>query len=300
MDQNEEITGRVRSFYDQVGWQPDQKGMYQNASYEDLRPVSREYIHQCHLRINRHLAKRGEYLLDAGSGPVQYPEYETYSADYKRRVCMDLSIVALVEARKRLGEKGLYVVGDISWLPFKKQAFDGIVSLHTIHHLPITQKVAAYDGLFQCLKPGRSMVTVDGWGYSPLISFSSRFYHKAEERLAKDALEEKGESLGESAPDGISAEDVLKELNQARAGTFVQKLDAKWLKSALNGRMPFKILVWRSVSTRFLRTMIQAQWHGRFWLRVIYCLEELFPRILGENGQYPMLVVKKPAIEHRK
>jgi len=144
------------------------------------------------------------------------------------------------------------------------------------------------------------MVTVDGWGYSPLMSFSNRFYHKAEIRLAKDALEEKSESLGESAPDGISAEDVLKELNQARAGTFVQKLDAKWLKSALNGRMPFKILVWRSVSTRFLRTMIQSQWHGRFWLRVIYCLEELFPRILGENGQYPMLVVKKPAVEHRK
>lgn len=299
MDQEEKITGRVRSFYNQVGWKPDQTGMYQNASYEDLRPVSRDYIHQCHLRVNRHLAKQGEYLLDAGSGPVQYPEYETYSEGYKRRVCMDLSIVALVEAQKRLGEKGFYVVGDISWLPFKKQAFDGIVSLHTIHHLPISQKVAAYGGLFQRLKPGRSMVTVDGWGYSPLMSFSSRFYDKAAKRLANDALEERSRSGVEHTRDGKSTEEVLKELNQARAGTFVQKLDAKWLKSALKGKMPFKILVWRSVSTRFLRTMIQPQWHGRFWLRVIYSLEELFPGFLGENGQYPMLVVKKPAIEHR-
>lgn len=300
MDQEEKITNRVRNFYDQIGWQADQTGMYQNTSYEDLRPVSREYIHRCHMRVKRHLGKGGEYLLDAGSGPVQYKEYETYSEGYKRRVCMDLSIVALVEARKRLGKKGLYVVGDISWLPFKKQAFDGIVSLHTIHHLPISQKVTAYVGLFQRLKPGRSMVTVDGWGYSPLMSFSTRFYDKAAKKLAKNALEEKIIPGGEHAGDGKSADNDLKELNQARAGTFVQKLDAKWLRSALKGIMPFRILVWRSVSTRFLRTMIQPQWHGRYWLRIIYFLEEVFPRFFGENGQYPMLVVKKPAIAHGK
>ena len=51
----------------------------------------------------------GRFLLDAGSGPVQYDEYLTYSQDYRYRVCMDLSVVALQEARKRLGEKGIYV-----------------------------------------------------------------------------------------------------------------------------------------------------------------------------------------------
>ena len=108
----------VGQFYNEVGWQMEEKGLYQNARYEDLRPVSADYIHKCHMRVKRYLATSGSYLLDAGSGPVQYDEYLTYSEDYKARVCMDLSVVAMQEARKRLGEKGFYVVGDIAHLPF--------------------------------------------------------------------------------------------------------------------------------------------------------------------------------------
>ena len=73
---------QVRRFYDRVGWQVVEDGNYQNARYEDLRPVAREYIHRCHLRVNRFLNPRGNLILDAGSGPVQYPEYLTYSEGY--------------------------------------------------------------------------------------------------------------------------------------------------------------------------------------------------------------------------
>jgi len=89
---DENIKQNVREFYDQVGWQQVSEGVYQNARYEDLRPVSREYIHQCHLRVNRYLQSDGKYLLDAGSGPIQYPEYLTYSDGYQYRVCADISI----------------------------------------------------------------------------------------------------------------------------------------------------------------------------------------------------------------
>ena len=74
---------QVREFYDQIGWSQVGDGLYQNARYEDLRPVSREYIHQCHLRVKRHLASSGNILLDAGSGPVQWPEYLEYSENYQ-------------------------------------------------------------------------------------------------------------------------------------------------------------------------------------------------------------------------
>jgi SAM-dependent methyltransferase len=127
---------QVREFYDQIGWSQAGEGLYQNARYEDLRPVVQEYIHKCHLRVNRYLDSAGDLLLDAGSGPVQWPEYLTYSEGYRYRVCADLSITALREARQRLGNKGLYVVMDIAHLPFHSDVFDGIVSLHTIHHLP--------------------------------------------------------------------------------------------------------------------------------------------------------------------
>ena len=57
---------QVREFYDQIGWSQAGEGLYQNARYEDLRPVSREYIHNCHLRVKRHLTPEGELFLDAG------------------------------------------------------------------------------------------------------------------------------------------------------------------------------------------------------------------------------------------
>src|SRR5512146_1296435 len=165
-----DIKQEVRQFYDRVGWQKAAGGVYQNARYEDLRPVASEYIHRCHLRVNRHLLQGGRFLLDAGSGPIQYPEYLTYSHTYQKRVCLDISIVALREARKRIGERGLYVVADVANLPFKAAVFDGIVSLHTLHHLPLEDQVKAYDDLYRVLAPDRSMVVVNGWTESPLMN----------------------------------------------------------------------------------------------------------------------------------
>ena len=62
---------QVREFYDQIGWSQVGDGLYQNARYEDLRPVSREYIHNCHMRVKRHLAYRlGEKFLANARSPI--------------------------------------------------------------------------------------------------------------------------------------------------------------------------------------------------------------------------------------
>ena len=55
--------------------------------------------------------------------------------------------------------------------------------------------------------------------------------------------------------------------------------------------MEFEILVWRSVSVRWLRALIHGLTGGRLWLRLLFWLEERFPRWFGENGQYPLVVV---------
>lgn len=281
----------VRQFYDHVGWQKTEDLDYQNAQYEDLRPVSQAYIHRCHMRVKKHLAQSGKFLLDAGSGPVQYPEYLTYSEDYSARVCADLSIVALKEARKRLAERGRYVVMDVANPPFMDAAFDGVVSLHTIHHLPLEEKISAYEGLYRVLMPGKSMVIVDGWTISslmarlePVMRLSNRFHHWWQRTIKKQVVEQqKPEKAALEEPQGFTAP----------AGTYIQKLDANWLKQALKGRMTFKIRVWRSLSVRFLRSMIYPGWGGRVWLWLVYLLEELFPQFLGEKGQYPLVVVEK-------
>jgi len=290
MMHEDKVKGQIRHFYDQVGWQKEADGYFQNARYEDLRPVSSEYIHRCHLRVKRYLKPSGDYLLDAGSGPVQYDEYLTYSENYNFRVCMDLSIVALKEARQRLPEKGLCVVADIARLPFKPEAFDGIVSLHTIHHVPIEQKMDVYAGLYKCLKPGSSMVTVDGWNEVPLqraMNLLMAAVNKIRGRSEKHVAEMNSASDEKSVTQNSASD-------PAPLGTYVLKTSANWFKQAIGTKLPYKILVWRSVSVKFLRTVIHSKSGGRFWLKLLYRLEELFPKYFGENGQYPIILIQKP------
>lgn len=290
----ESVKHEIGQFYDQVGWQLEEEGFYQNARYEDLRPVSAEYIHKCHMRVKDHLAAKGDYLLDGGSGPVQYDEYLTYSEDYRYRVCMDLSLVALQEAQKRLGEKGIYINADIAHLPFRSDVFDGIVSLHTIHHVPIEEKVGVYQGLYRCLKPGRTMVTVDGWADVPLGRVMNFFMHVAN-RLRRWTGKE-----APKMPTDVPADQDSSPSDQPAktpVGTYVLKTSAKWFHSIMEDKFPYQIRVWRSVSVKFLRSVIQPEWAGRFWLKVLYRLEEWFPRYFGENGQYPLIIIKKEELK---
>jgi SAM-dependent methyltransferase len=278
---------QVREFYDQIGWSQVGDGLYQNARYEDLRPVAQEYIHKCHLRVNRYLDPSGDLLLDAGSGPVQWPEYLTYSEKYRYRVCADLSFTALKEARQRLGGKGLYVVMDIAHLPFRPEAFDGIVSLHTIHHLPAQDHKTAYAELVRVLKPGHHAVVVNGWSNPPLMRAADRVANLSRRLFSRKA------GVAPTEQDAIMPGTSKTAKAEETVGTFVHKSNAGWLREQLKDVTPIDIYCWRSVSTKFTRTYVSEKAGGRMLLRFIFWLEGLFPRFFGENGQYPIIVIRK-------
>jgi ubiquinone/menaquinone biosynthesis C-methylase UbiE len=287
-----EIKQEVREFYNQVGWQEVSEGIYHNARYEDLRPVSRDYIQHCHLRVAKALYPQGHFLLDAGSGPIQYPAYLEYSRGYDRRVCADISIVALQEARCRIGEHGLFVVADIANLPFKADAFDGVVSLHTIHHLPIPEHKQAYLELFRVLAGKRSAVVVNGWDSSLMALFKNPIrwvegLYARKQRISGQApVQARGNGREKDSPIEITPTEPK--------GTFVNKHNARWLEEQVGRSMPVEVRVWRSVSVRFLRTFIHDGKGGRSLLRFLAWLEDRFPRFFGEVGQYPLIVIRKP------
>jgi len=250
-----QVKQQVRQFYDQVGWQEVGDGIYQNARFEDLRPVSREYIHNCHLRVGRHLSPEGKYFLDAGSGPIQYPEYLEYS--------------------------NVFVVADVANLPFADQAFDGVVSLHTIHHLPSSEHRRAFLELFRVLAESRNAVVVNGWESSSIsnifvapIKWGRRTRRRITRRLGKGS--------GEKAAPRNSA-----------VSTFVNKHNANWLNEEVGKLMELDILVWRSVGVRFLKAYIHPQLGGGWLLRQLYWLEERYPHYMGEHGLYPLIILKK-------
>jgi SAM-dependent methyltransferase len=288
-----EIKQQVREFYDSIGWRQIGEGVYQNARYEDLRPVCREYIHRCHLRVARFLPRKGKYLLDAGSGPIQYPEYLEYSRGFKYRVCLDISVLALREARERIGDKGLYVVGDIAHLPFKDNTFEGVVSLHTIHHLPADEHERAFEDLFRVLQLDGLAAVVYTWGeYSPMMrllrmpmAWMNGLVAGWKRRVSGGDNEPL--PVHHPTPDAV---DLIQ-----KAGTFTYKHDYRWVKRHLQFLPGLDIRVWRSVSTAFLRAFIYRRALGRFWLRLLYRFEELAPHFWGRIGQYPLIIFRKPA-----
>jgi len=286
-----QIKQEVRQFYDEIGWQEIGEGVYQNARYEDLRPVSWEYIHRCHLRVGRHLSPDGRYLLDAGSGPIQYPEYLEYSRGYKARVCVDISFVALKEARQRIGDrssggKGLFVVADVANLPFDQDVFDGAVSLHTIHHLPIEEHRQAYQEIYRVLALSKSAVVVNGWQDSSIMRLfvvPIKWRNRIRKRIRRSI---------DNIRHGQSNSQIRTPKPKMK-GTYVSKHDADWLIEEVGSLMHLEIYVWRSVSVRFLRAYILPNLGGKWLLRQLYKLEERFPQFMGEHGQYPLIVLKK-------
>jgi hypothetical protein len=280
-----DIKRQVREFYDQVGWQVVSDGFYQNASYEDLRPVAHDYIHNCHLRVLRHLNPNGHFFLDAGSGPIQYPEYLEYSKGYHRRVCADISRVALQEARNRIGNHGLFVVCDIANLPFKTGGFDGVVSLHTIHHLPPDEHVQAYLELYRTLTDSGKGVIVNGWDNPPLTIFLNFWIRWVERLYALFRPQPKVPDQGANAK-------ATTDLPPAR-GTYIRKNNAAWLEKDIGSRMPISIWCWRSVNVRFLRTFIHERLAGKWLLKLLFWKEELFPHFFGKYGQYPLIAIRK-------
>lgn len=267
----------VQAFYDSYGWKKDASGHYQDeVEFEDSRAVTFPYRHACHLRVKRFLRPHGDFLLDAASGPVQYSEYLEYSAGYRKRVCIDFSIEALREARYRLGGHGLYVLADITRLPFRDESFDGFVSLHTIYHVPADEQEDALCELYRTLKREKSGVVVYAWKHSPLL-VTGRAFLSVIKKIIKRAWnrQERRDSL--------------------RTPTlYYEPHDWRWMVSTLKKhRIHFDIRTWRSVSVPFLQRYVPNGSLGRIVLRGVFWLEDRFPRLLGRVGTYPLIVIER-------
>ena len=237
----------------------------------------------------RHIKSGGRFLLDAGSGPIQYPEYLEYSIGYDYRVCADISIQALLEARKRIGDHGLFVVSDVADLPFVSNIFDGVVSLHTIHHLRIEEHTKAYGELYRVVKNDRKIVVVNGWHKPPLgeiLKKIRKFTLRVQGFISHRLL---GRQPQQKKINPIGSMQTKGEVKS----TFVQKNRPEWFKKEIGSQIPIEILVWRSISVKDMRTFIHPGWGGRGILRILFWLEEHIPHWFGENGQYPLVVISK-------
>jgi SAM-dependent methyltransferase len=258
------IEDQVRDFYEQSGWQADSAGadvVYGDAQlWEDLRPCAAEYVSACRRKVLDFLPPSGERLLDAGSGPIQYPEYLEYSAGFAKRVCVDLSQRALDEARAKLGERGDYVRASLLELPFPDGHFDAAVSLHTIYHIDRERQEDAVRELIRVLKPGARAVVV----YSNPDRLAARLKRLVRRQRA--------------APD-------------AGPIYFFAHPLSWWQR--FSGDAAVEIVPWRSLNANESRKLIPDSALGARMFRAVLAFERGFRRFATWSGCYPMVVLTK-------
>lgn len=293
-------TLEVMDFYDRLGWTEADSGVFVDADInEDFRDVSSDYIRRCHLRVNDHLPEGGDYILDVASGPIQYEEYLSYSRNFARRICCDVSFEALRLAKAKLGERGVYVQGDITNMPFKTGSIDAFVSLHTIYHVPADDQIKAFRELERVTQPGGAGVVVYSWGEHASAMRAIAWPAKAARglvaglrRLAKPFVPAalrarlRGEPLqaqADAAPPVQSASHFC-----FHAHTY------DWYRRSV-APAGWRLHAWRSVSVDAIQSYLPDNALGRALLALTYRLENAFPATLGRIGQYPALVFRKTA-----
>jgi SAM-dependent methyltransferase len=279
------VTTGLQRFYDDVGWNARDEQFEDAEIFEDLRPVSAEYIHRCHLRVRDHLATSGDLLLDAGSGPVQFPEYLAYHEGFRKRLCIDISLSALRQARARLGDRGIYVQGDLARLPIADQSVDAAVSLHTIYHVPAELQEKAFLELHRVLKPGGRAAVVYSWAQTPiwrLIDAPNAINLRLQRLL--DRLRGGGGSDEEAARESV--------------GFYFRPYSADWFLSR-PWPFTFRLAVWRLVSIPVLKFYVYPWLGGRWLLRALFRAETRWSAQLGPHAAYPIILIDRAASDPR-
>lgn len=255
------IEDQVRDFYEEHGWHAEtEDASYADAElWEDLRPCAAEYVSACRRKVLDYLPPSGERLLDAGSGPIQYPEYLEYSAGFAKRVCVDLSQRALDDARLKLGDRGEYVRASLLDLPFPDGHFDAAVSLHTIYHIDGVRQESAVRELLRVLEPGARAVVV----YANPDRLAARL---------KRLFRPQGDP--ESGPIYF----------------FAHRL--AWWKR-FSDEASIRIVPWRFLNANESRRLIPDNALGARMFRAVLAFERRFPRLATWSGCYPMIVLTK-------
>jgi SAM-dependent methyltransferase len=258
------VSEQVRALYDTIGWTIVDGETYDAQTSEDLRPLARDYVSKCRLRLLEHLPPSGDRLLDMASGPIQYPEYLRYSEHFRTRVCVDLSQRALDMAATKLGNRGEYHCGDFLTLPFENGSVDAAVSLHTIYHMDASQQEAAVRKLLRVTRSGGTVIIV----YS-----NPRYFVSALGRPVRRLLR----LIQPSNRTDVGRPDTI----------YFHRYPLSWW-GRFEDVAEVKLFPWRTFSTRdqklFLRSARLASW--------LYALENRFSGLFLRVGCYPMIVLR--------
>lgn len=257
--ESDAVSKSIQEFYEDIGWEEHGDQTEDAVRWEDSRPVAAQYVSSCRRRVQEYIPEQGEKILDAASGPVQYPEYIDYSKGYRERYCVDLSARALEKARERLGDHAVGIQGNIVELDLPDEFFDCTISLHTIYHIAADQQEKAVRNLLRMTRAGRPVIIV----YSNPNSLLGRV-----SRL-----------LGRGKPP--SSDDI-----------YFHPHPLEWW-SRFEDTATVSIMPWRFLAAQDSKSLVPNNALGRALFMWLFKWEERHPAAAARWGRYPIVILKK-------
>lgn len=266
---------RVSKFYNTIGWETEE-GITEDARrWEDLREHAKEYVSKCRLRVLRHIPDNGVNILDMASGPIQYKEYLEYSRNFQKRYCVDLSSEALENAKKKIGDHGVFLHGSFFDIFLEENFFDCVVSLHTLYHIDKDKQEEAVRKLIYVTKPGKPVIIVYSNPNTIISALCSSLPLHVRYRV---------KSLFKKPEKTMEPEDDL--------SLYFYPHPIEWW-NRFSDIARVNIVPWRSFTADVQKMFIPNNIIGKKMFDVLFRLEDRFPDFFAKHFTYPMIILTK-------
>ncbi|MEJ8841711.1 class I SAM-dependent methyltransferase [Lacibacter sp. H375] len=269
---------RIFNYYNDIKYIDfEGKKIYEDADkWVDFRDFMLAYTQQGFSNVRKYIKQQGTYFADIACGPVAFKEYVCLADGYANRICIDISVNALQEARhnlKKENQQGIFICADMLSLPLKENVCDAVVCHHALFHVQKDLQLTALKEMCRIAKPATTIAVVYDW-----------FYHSAFMNIA----------LGPVQLYRIARHYAGK----LYAGMFKKnKLyfyshSQNWFRRN-NPGTKISFYAWRSINKYFSKLYLHKKFGGVQLLNYIWRKEKEKPELMGKIGEYSVIVIEK-------
>lgn len=271
---------RVLDYYNQINFETNNSlQIYEDwKKWTDNRETTKEYLGHCFSRVSKYYPNSGKYFLDIASGPVSFKEYIDLSGNYEYRICIDISVNTLIQARfnlERSGKKGIFICGDITNIPLRENVCDAVISQHTLYHIHKDEQKNAVNELYRVAKPGAKIVIVYSWFYhSWMMNITLNVFQLY--RIARHV-----------------AGKIYVKLFKSKPRLYFYAHSPAWFKRTFDFSDQIEFFCWRSTNIYFLKFYIHNWFFGKRILKWLAGIEDKHSRFMATFGDFASIVITK-------
>ena len=171
-------------------------------------------------------------------------------------------------AKRKLGDHGEYLHGSFFDIDLPEESFDCAITLHCIYHMDFNEQETAIRKLLSLLKPGVPLIVV----YSNPYSFEQIIF-KPIKNIIKFFL-------------------IFKQRKHNKREFYFKPHSLFWW-NRFSDESIVKINPWRTFSARMQKIAFPNNYIGKNMFKVLFNLEENFPKFFVFFGTYPIITLTK-------